>query len=169
MPLPWVQDAGVVPQVHAVQQNRVPFNFQWGDSERRVEQSLLGIKARIVERSTVAGRRVLVVEGIPQRQLLRALFYFKEDALGEIELQYGDRSWSTPQYESFFEQVRRNVDGKYGIGRLVTRTRNREGEVMQTLVGYQWMQGLIALRLFLFTAEKNGESLRVLSLHYKEL
>jgi hypothetical protein len=30
------------------------------------------------------------------------------------------------------------------------------------------MQGGIALRLYLFTAEKNSSALRVLSLHYKE-
>jgi hypothetical protein len=38
----------------------------------------------------------------------------------------------------------------------------------ETLVGYQWQQGGIALRLYLFTAEKDPNALRILSLHYKE-
>ena len=88
--------------------------------------------------------------------------------LNEIELHFGDSSWDTTKYELFFEEVRRNVDSKYGIGRLLTRTRSREGEIMQTLAGYQWMQGGIALRLYLFTAEKDPNAMRVLSLHYKE-
>lgn len=156
------------PVVHAEQQMRVPFNFQWGDSAARVEQSLVGIKARITERRVVEGRTMFVVEGIPQKQLQRALFYFRNDMLNEIELHFGDSSWDSPRYDLFFEEVRRNVDSKYGIGRLLTRSRNREGDVLQTLVGYQWMQGGIALRLYLFTAEKDASALRVLSLHYKE-
>jgi len=152
----------------AQQQMRVPFNFQWGESASRVEQSLMGIKAKITERKVVQGRSVLVVEGIPQKQLQRALFYFRNDMLNEIELHFGDNSWDSPRYDLFFEEVRRNVDSKYGIGRLLTRTRSREGDVLQTLVGYQWLQGSISLRLYLFTAEKEPNALRVLSLHYKE-
>lgn len=152
----------------AQQQMRVPFNFQWGESAGRVEQSLVGIKAKIAERKVVDGRTVFVVEGIPQKQLQRALFYFRNDMLNEIELHFGDSSWDTPKYDLFFEEVRRNVDNKYGIGRLLTRTRSREGDILQTLVGYQWMQGSIALRLYLFTAEKEPNATRILSLHYKE-
>ena len=159
---------GFSPAVHAEQQMRVPFNFQWGESPTRVEQSLVGIKAKIIERKVVEGRTVFVVEGIPQKQLQRALFYFRNDMLNEIELHFGDSSWDSPRYDLFFDEVRRNVDSKYGIGRLLTRSRNREGDVLQTLVGYQWMQGSIALRLYLFTAEKDANALRILSLHYKE-
>ena len=114
------------PAVHAEQQMRVPFNFQWGESPARVEQSLVGIKAKITERKVVEGRTVFVVEGIPQKQLQRALFYFRNDMLNEIELHFGDSSWDSPRYDLFFEEVRRNVDSKYGIGRLLTRSRNRE-------------------------------------------
>lgn len=153
---------------YAQQQMRVPFNFQWGESAGRVEQSLTGIKAKIAERKVVDGRTVFVVEGIPQKQLQRALFYFRNDMLNEIELHFGDGTWDTPKYELFFDEVRRNVDSKYGIGRLLTRTRAREGEILQTLVGYQWMQGGIALRLYLFTAERDSNAKRILSLHYKE-
>jgi hypothetical protein len=154
--------------VHAQQQMRVPFNFQWGESAGRVEQSLSASKAKIVGRKVVDGRTVFTVEGIPQKQLQRALFYFRNDMLNEIELHFGESSWDTAKYELFFEDVRRNVDSKYGIGRLLTRTRSREGDIMQTLAGYQWMQGGIALRLYLFTAEKDTNATRVLSLHYKE-
>jgi hypothetical protein len=153
---------------NAQQQMRVPFNFQWGESASRVEQSLVGIKAKIVDRKVIEGRTAFVVEGIPQKQLQRALFYFKNDMLNEIELQFGDASWDTPKYDLFFEEVRRNVDSKYGMGRLITRSRNREDDVLQTLIGYQWLQGSITLRLYLFTAEKSLNALRILSLHYKE-
>lgn len=154
---------------HAAQIMRVPFNFQWGESSKRVEQSLQGIKARIIERRTVNDRTLLAVEGIPQKFLRRTVFYFRGDSLCEIELQYGDPSWDSTRYQSFFEEVRRNVDGKYGVGRQLVLDRSRQGELLQSLSGYQWLQGGMSLRLFLFSAEKNAQALRVLSLHYREI
>jgi hypothetical protein len=158
-------------RAEALQQMRVPFNFQWGESIQRVEKSLTGIKAKIVERKSVQNRQVLVVEGIPQKNLLRAQFYFSNDMLNEIELQYGDSTWDSTRYANFFDEVRRNVDSKYGLGRMVAREKTRDPatDVVQTLIGYQWIQGFMSLRLFLFTGEKADQGFRVLSLHYKEM
>jgi hypothetical protein len=146
---------------------RVPFNFQWGESAQRLEESLAKVQARVVERKTVQNRNVLVVEGIPQKLLLRVLFYFDSDSLNEIELHYGDSSWDSVQYAQFFDQTRRNIDNRYGMGRVIARQKTREGEILQTLIGYQWVQATTSLQLFLYTAEKGAESIRVLSLHYK--
>jgi len=159
----------LAPAVHAAQQMKVPFNFQWGESTQRVEQSLIGIKAKIVERKIVQGRSVIVVEGIPQKLLEQTLFYFSNDSLVEIELQYGDSTWDSAKYAQFSDEIRQNIDMKYGPGRLVTREKTREGDVLQTLIGYQWIQSPISLRLFFFTADRDGESVRVMSLHYKEV
>lgn len=148
---------------------RVPFNFQWGDSVARVEKSLHGTKASIIDRKKTSAGESLVVTGIPQRHLERTVFYFKSGGLSEVELQYGNQSWDTEQYERFFDEVRRNVDKKYGPGRLMVRDRNREQDVMLTLAGYQWIQGFMSLRLFFYTAEKNGQTIKVLSLHYREV
>ena len=167
--LAWV--LGVFASGLQAAQMRVPFNFQWGESAARVEKSLEGIKARIVDRKTLQNRQILVVEGIPQKSLLRALFYFSNDALNEIELQYGDSSWNAPRYVSFFDEVRRNVDVKYGTGRMIVRdkTRDPDSDILQTLLGYQWIQGYMSLRLFLFSGEKAEKSYSVISLHYKEV
>jgi hypothetical protein len=146
---------------------RVPFNFQWGESAQRLEESLAKVQARVVERKTIQNRNVLVVEGIPQKLLQRVFFYFDSDSLNEIELHYGDASWDSVQYAQFFDQTRRNIDNRYGMGRVIARQKTREGEILQTLIGYQWVQATTSLQLFLYTAEKQAESIRVLSLHYK--
>lgn len=146
---------------------RVPFNFQWGESAQRLEDSLAKVQAKVVERKTVQNRNVLVVEGIPQKLLLRVLFYFDSDSLNEIELHYGDSSWDSLQYAQFFDQTRRNIDTRYGMGRVIARQKTREGEILQTLIGYQWVQATTSLQLFLYTAEKGADCIRVLSLHYK--
>ncbi|MCX6965440.1 MAG: hypothetical protein NTW41_08835 [Verrucomicrobia bacterium] len=158
------------PAVDAAQM-KVPFNFQWGESEARVEKSIVGSKARVIERKTVQNRHVLAAEGIPQKSLQRTLFYFSNDSLNEIELQYGDPSWDSNKYDLYFDDVRRNVDLKYGPGRIIVREKNRDpdSDILHTLIGYQWTQGYMCLRLFLFTSEKTGSSHRVLSLHYKEI
>lgn len=151
----------------ADQEIRVPFNFQWGESAQRLEEGLAKVQARIIERKTIEKRSVLVVEGIPQKLLQRAIFYFDSDSLNEIELHYGDKNWDSAQYAQFFDQTRRNIETKYGMGRVIARQKTREGEILQTLIGYQWTQASTSLQLFLYTAEKGAESLRVLSLHYK--
>ena len=153
--------------VHAAEEIKVPFNFQWGESLSRLEEGLKGVKATVVERKDVRGRQCLVVEGIPQKLLQRALFYFDNDSLGEIELHYGDSSWDGASYSIFFDQTRRNIESKYGIGRVIARQKTRDGDVLQTLVGYQWSQPSTTLALYYYTAEKDAQSFRLLSLHYR--
>ena len=146
---------------------KVPFNFQWGESAQRLEDSLKRVQARVVERKPVRNRQCLVVEGIPQRLLQRAMFYFESDSLNEIELHYGDNSWNAERFGSFFDQTRRNIERKYGSVRVVARQKTRDGEVLETLIGYQWTQDLTTLVLYYYTAENGPETFRLLSLHYR--
>jgi hypothetical protein len=158
---------GMAANVHAVEEIKVPFNFQWGENAQRLEDSMTRVQAKVVERKTVGGRQCLVVEGIPQKLLIRALFYFDSDSLNEIELHYGDPSWDSVQFGNFFDQTRRNIEGKYGIGRVIARQKTREGDILQTLIGYQWTQDTTTLCLYYYTAEENADSFRLLSLHYR--
>lgn len=152
----------------AADEIKVPFNFRWGDSPSTVEDTVQRAKATVVERKTVKGNKQLVVEGHPDKRLLRSVFTFEGDALVEIELQYGDPSWDTSKIQSVFEQTRRNLDRKYGTSRNIARQTSRaDGGVIQTILGYQWTQSYTSLRLVLFIAEKGDETLRILSYHYR--
>lgn len=152
----------------AAEEIRVPFNFRWGDSPGVVEDTIKRAKAQVVEKKTVGGRRQLLVEGHPDKRLLRSVFSFENDALVEVELQYFDAAWDTSKIQSVFEQTRRNLDRKYGTGRNIARQTSRaEGGVVQTVLGYQWTQPYTSLRLVLYIAEKDAETLRVLSYHYR--
>lgn len=146
---------------------KVPFNFQWGESAQRLEDSLARAKASVVERKQVQGRQCLVVEGIPQRLLQRALFYLDRDSLNEIELQYGDPAWGAANYSQFFDQTRKNIELKYGPGRMIAQQNTKEGDLRQTISGYQWVQQTTTLSLYFYTAERGAESFRLLSLHYR--
>jgi hypothetical protein len=157
----------LVTSAAAVDEIKVPFNFQWGEAEQRLEDGLKRVQAKVVDRKHVRNRQCLVVEGIPQRLLQRALFYFENDSLNEIELHYGDNSWDSERYGTFFDQTRRNIERKYGLGRVVARQKTREGEVLETLIGYQWTQNITTLVLYYYTAENGPDSFRLLSLHYR--
>ncbi len=151
----------------AVEEIKVPFNFAWGEAAQRLEDSLKRVQARVVDRKKVRNRQCLVVEGIPQRLLQRALFYFDSDALNEIELHYGDSAWDADRYGDFFDQTRRNIETKYGIGRVVARQKTRDGDILETLIGYQWTQDTTTLVLYYYTADNGADSYRLLSLHYR--
>lgn len=151
----------------AAEEIRVPFGFTWGESQQRLEKMLEQAQAKVVDRREVDGQQVLTVTGIAQRLLLRAVFYFENDALSEIELHYGDPSWDAARYAAYFNQTRRHLDKRYGGGKLITRSREKRGETLHTMQGYQWSQPSATLQMFLFTAERGAQSHRVLSLHYR--
>ena len=146
---------------------RPPFGFQWGENAERVEHLLTQAKARVVAKEETDRGARLTVEGISQRLLLRAFFSFTNDSLEEIELHYGDTSWDFNQYNRFFDQTRRHIDQRYGAGRLIARTNTTQNGVTHSLIGYQWTQFGATLQLFFFSAEKGGETVKILSLHYR--
>src|SRR6185369_14761649 len=109
-------------------------------SMAHVEAVLKGAKSKIVSRQKKEGREVLTVEGLVHPGLKRTVFTFKERGLFGVELEYEyDRpiEW----YNQRMGEIRRYFDEKYGTGKLVSRSRDTDTDVIQTLVGYQWMVG----------------------------
>lgn len=146
-----------------------PFGFRWNDPSLRVERVLKGAKAKTVGREHSGGTDVLTVEGLIHPGLKRTLFTFKSGLLNQVELQYEYPDWSLEHYNSRMGEVRRYFDDKYGIGRLISRGRDNETEVIQTLVGYQWVVGKSALELFYFSAQKEPNVYRNITVTYKSL
>lgn len=151
----------------AAEEIKVPFNFRWGDPASLVEGTIQRAQAHVAERKTINGRKVLVVEGHPDPRLKRSQFTFDNDALAAVELQYNDPAWDADKVNTIFEQTRRNLDRKYGTSRNVARQTSKEGDVIQTVVGYEWTQSYTSLRLVLYTAERGSQTFRMLSYHYR--
>lgn len=146
-----------------------PFGFRWGDGPRRVEAVLNGAKARIKDRKREGNRTFWNVDGLVHPGLRQTVFTFRDDKLIEVELQYEYADWSIERYNEQMGVIRRYFDGKYGVGKLVSRTGDSESDVMQTLVGYQWMVGPTMLELFYFSAEKPPHTFRTITVDYKSL
>ena len=116
-----------------------PFGFRWTDSMARVDAVLHGAKAKIASREKKENREIWTVEGLVHPGLKRTVFTFKQRALVAIELQYEYPDWSIERYNQRMGEIRKYFDEKYGTGKLVSRSRDNDTDVIQTLVGYQWM------------------------------
>ncbi len=146
-----------------------PFGFRWNDSSSRVEKVLKGAKAKTVARETNDGAEVWTVEGLIHPGLRRTLFSFKGGLLSQVELQYEYPDWTLEHYNGRMGEIRRYFDGKYGTGRLISRSRDNDTDVIQTLVGYQWVVGKSALELFYFSAQKEPNVYRNITVTYKAI
>ena len=146
-----------------------PFGFRWNDSMARVEAVLHGAKAKLVSREKKENREVWTVEGLIHPGLKRTVFTFKERALVAVELQYEYPDWSIERYNTRMGEIRKYFDEKYGTGKLVSRSRDHDTEVIQTLVGYQWMVGTTMLELFYFSAQHDNLVYRTITVDYKAL
>jgi hypothetical protein len=146
-----------------------PFGFRWNDSMARVEAVLHGAKAKIVSREKKENRDVWTVEGLVHPGLKRTLFTFRARVLIEVELQYEYPEWNIERYNQRMGEIRKYFDEKYGTGKLVSRSRDTDTDVIQTLVGYQWMVGATMLELFYFSAQRDTLIYRTISVDYKAL
>jgi hypothetical protein len=104
-----------------------------------------------------------------QPGLKRTLFEFKEGFLVEVELHYEYDKWSIENYNDRMGEIRRYFDAKFGTGKLVSRTRDNDSDVIQTLVGYQWIVGGTMLELFYFSAEREPLVYRTITVTYKAM
>ena len=135
----------------------------------RVEAVLNGAKARIVAREKKENREVWTVEGLVHPGPKRTLFTFKQGSLYGVELQYEYPDKTIEWYNTRMGDIRRYFDAKFGTGKLVSRARDTDTDVIQTLVGYQWMVGTTMLELFYFSAERGPNLYRTISVDYKAL
>jgi hypothetical protein len=155
------------PSLRALDDIPPPFGFHWQDSMSRVEDVLKRATAKIVSREKKENRQIWTVEELVQPGLKRTLFNFREGLLAEVELQYEYPDWTIEHYNDRMGEIRRYFDAKFGTGKLVSRSRDTDTEVIQTLVGYQWMVGNTMLELFYFSAQHGQLIFRTITVDYK--
>lgn len=135
----------------------------------KLEGVLVGAKAKIVSRERKEKRDVWTVEGLVQPGLRRTIFIFRDGFLREVELQYEYPDWTIERYNDRMGEIRRYFDAKFGTGKLISRARDTDSDVVQTLVGYQWIVGGTMLELFYFSAQRDKDVFRSISVSYKAI
>jgi hypothetical protein len=161
--------AVLAPSIPAAEDIPPPFGFHWNESMTKIEQVLVGAKAKIISRDKKEKRDVWTVEGLVQPGLRRTLFTFRDGSLREVELQYEYPDWTIERYNERMGEIRRYFDAKFGTGKLVSRTRDTDSDVVQTLVGYQWIVGGTMLELFYFSAQRDQLVFRSITVTYKAI
>ena len=66
-------------------------------------------------------------------------------------------------------QIRRYFGERSGVGRLISRARDNQSYILQTRVGYHCVVGKSALELFFFSAQKEPNTYRNITVTYKAL
>jgi len=146
-----------------------PFGFHWNDPMSKIEQVLVGAKAKIIAKDKKEKREIWTVEGLVQPGLRRTLFSFREGVLREVELQYEYPDWTIERYNERMGEIRRYFDAKFGTGKLVSRSKDTDSDVVQTLVGYQWIVGGTMLEMFYFSAQRDELVFRSITVSYKAI
>lgn len=145
-----------------------PFGLYWGQSQKAIEHLMSRARAKIVDRASILGRDAWTVEGLVQPDLKRTIVYFgTAKTLVEVELQYEHPDWDLVAYEEFLSSARKRLEAKYGPPIVLARDKKPEGDVMETVVGYQWQQATGSIQLFFYSAERNADIYRSVSLHYR--
>jgi len=168
-------------QQPAAQPIKIPYALAWGDSIEKVREMLNAVKGREIAFSQKApGRFVLEAEGlgVGDQLLKKSLFTFREGALVEVELEYGNPSWDAEKTLDFFDRTRRRIGERYGTGILIVNKLKEHPagdkvpqDMIYTLIIYQWAQPTVALELNYYSVEggegESAKALRLVSLHYK--
>src|ERR1700730_11225985 len=155
-------------QDSGVEQINPPFGLYWGEGQKEITQVISRAQARIADKQNVMGREAWTVEGLIQPALKRTILYFGADkTLVEVELQYEHPEWDLVAYEEFLNSARKRLEARYGPPTVLARDKKPQGDIMQTVVGYQWQQSGSSIELFFYSAERNNDVFRSVSLHYR--
>jgi len=144
-----------------------PFGLSLTENRARIAQLIERAHLRLGQKETAEDREVWTAEGFDQPFLSAVRFYFADDALDEVELEYGDPGWSLRQYGEFMGELKQELDRRYGRAAVLAHDRGPAKDVSQTVVGYRWQQPDLALDLVFFAAEREPLAFRLLSMHYK--
>ncbi len=150
------------------QQIAPPFGFYWGQTEKEIAKVLSRAGATIVDKSVVQGRDSWTIQGLIQPALKQTIVYFGTGKdLVEVELQYQRPEWDLVAYEQFLDSAKQTLESRYGPATVLVKDKKPEGDVMQTVVGYQWQFQGCSIQLFFFSAERDSDVFRSVSLHYR--
>lgn len=145
-----------------------PFGFRWGEGQKEIEKVIYRAGARIVGKEANQGREAWTIEGLLQPALKRTIVYFGTGKnLVEVELQYQQTDWDLVAYEEFLNNARQKLEAAYGPATVLAKDKKPEGDVMETVVGYQWQKPDSSVELFFYSAERNNDVYRSVSLHYR--
>lgn len=146
---------------------RAPFGFFWGDDIENVRKILVGAACEIEEAEPSGDRQAWIVTGLIRPGMKQAVFYFKKNALVEIELQYQNAGWDPEQYEKLMERNQEFFTKALGDPNVIEQEGEIDEGVHQTMTGFEWGEFDTQLLLLNYRVQKEEEAFQSVSVHYR--
>jgi hypothetical protein len=150
-----------------------PFGLQWGESPENVRAWKEKMNYPSLEGKDKTGRDVIEIQGpFKDAKFDRLRFYFRENQLLEVELQFLHAG--TPEegieYEAINQTmlVKKTVDGRLGTGQIIKNQSGTKNGTKWQFIQQIWTDEEHAVWLALFTAKKPPQgTIAITSLHYR--
>jgi hypothetical protein len=146
----------------------LPFGFEWGQNREDVRHLLAGVGVSVISRQKVGpDREVWALRGFIKPLLQGTKLYFTGDFMEEIELQFGSETWGEDDYIRLRRKLVGQLNRLYGSNRMIGSDTSRDEGIAQSLIGYEWLTRDTRLRVIDFSASKEGDLFRRVSVHYR--
>lgn len=157
----------------AIQPVEPPFGMEWGESPDNVKLWAQENEHPMVEGKTKEGRWAIEIEGpFPGAEFDRLRFYFTENQLTEVELQFIQTGPEEDGVEfSAITQamaVKEQVDARLGKGTLIKNEKGQDASGEWNFIQQIWTDEEHSIWLAIFTAKNPKKGcLCMTSLHYR--
>jgi hypothetical protein len=146
----------------------LPFGFEWGQNREDVRHLLAGVGVSVISRQKVGqDREVWELRGFIKPLLQGTKLYFTGDFMEEVELQFGSETWGEDDYIRLRRKLVGQLNRLYGSNRMIGSDTSSDEGIAQSLIGYEWLTEDTRLRVIDFSASKDGELYRRVSVHYR--
>jgi len=161
------------PNVDTTQPIEPPFGLNWGESPENVWKWVKTNKFDTAAGKIKDGRNVIEILGpFPNAEFNRLRFYFLDNALTEVELQFikTGHEEAGVEFDGITQAmaIKHKVDGRMGKGLLVKNTEGTDNGSKWKFIQQIWTdeEHSIWLAVFSSTSPKK-EILSIVSLHYR--
>ncbi len=146
---------------------RAPFGFYWGDDIGNMRKILTGAGCTIEREELIDDRTAWTVSGLVRPGMRHAIFFFKRDALVEIELVYREEKWDDAQYDKLMLSNAEFFTKALGPPRKVKEEGEIEPGVNQQMLGFEWGEFDTQLLLLNYRVIRGEETFQSMSVHYR--
>ncbi len=134
---------------------KAPLGMQWGVTSERVKDFVKRAGARVVSESPEGYQSAVVVDGIKGAGLDRATFYFVDNSLREVAIDYGSSATTVAAAASQMDRLVADASEKYGNGYRYKAAETKSAGGTKKLEGWAWVQDGGSLRIALTTSISN--------------
>ena len=161
-------------QTDTVKPIEPPFGLSWGETSTNIETWAKTNKFPMTQGTTKTGRTAIEIEGpFPSAEFDRLRFYFQENQLNEVELQFNEIGAGENKAQEFTTitkalAIKDQIDKQLGKGQLIKNEKGTKDGTNWQFIQQIWTDEEHAIWLAIFNASQPKQgNLSMASLHYR--